>query len=157
MSSSIEGRSKKRSWIELMDEPVYASDDINIGNIIAVSRDFIVVKRGLKDIYYYYIPITKVQGWDGNVLWLKISEVEVVMKFQRDEAKPHPSKYYMKDYPRRSSSSYPRLEIFRPRYTQPSDSEVNIQKAANLYECDLCGESNIKTEDDLSEHVRINH
>jgi hypothetical protein len=157
MSSSIEGRSKKRSWIELMDEPVYASDDINIGNIIAVSRDFIVVKRGLKDIHYYYIPITKVQGWDGNVLWLKISEVEVVMKFQRDEAKPHPSKYYMKDYPRRSSSSYPRLEIFRPRYTQPSDSEVNIQKAANLYECDLCGESNIKTEDDLSEHVRINH
>jgi hypothetical protein len=157
MSSSIEGRSKKRSWIELMDEPVYASDDINIGNIIAVSRDFIVVKRGLKDIHYYYIPITKVQGWDGNVLWLKISEVEVVMKFQRDETIPYPSKYYMKDYPGHTLSSYPRLAIFRPRYTRPSDTEINTQKANNLYECDLCGESNIKTEDDLSEHVRISH
>jgi hypothetical protein len=157
MPSWTQDKTKKNTWTELIDEPVYTNDDINIGNIIAVSRDFIVIKRGLINSHYYFIPITKVQGWDGNVLWLKIPEEEVVIRFQRDEIIPHPSRYYMKDYPRYSSSSYPRLEVFRPQYTQPSDVEINTQEASNLYKCDLCGESNIKTEDDLSDHVRISH
>ena len=160
MPSSTEDMSMGKSWTELIDEPVYTNDDVNIGNIIAVSSDFIVVKRGLIDIHYYFIPITKVQGWDGNVLWLKISEVEVAIKFQRDETIPHPSRYYIKDYPGYTTSSYPKLPIVRPRYTRPLDVEINAQMAftlSNKYKCDLCGESNIKTEDDLSDHVRISH
>jgi hypothetical protein len=160
MPSSTEDMSMGKSWTELIDEPVYTNDDVNIGNIIAVSRDFIVVKRGLINMHYYFIPITKVQGWDGNVLWLKISEVEVAIKFQRDETIPHPFRYYIKDYPGYTTSSYPKLPIVRPQYTRPLDVEINAQMAftlSNQYKCDLCGESDIKTEDDLSDHVRISH
>jgi hypothetical protein len=161
MPSSTHIKSKKKTWTELVDEPVYTNDDINIGNIDAVNRDFIVVKRGLINMHYYFIPITKVEGWDGNVLWLKISEAEVVIKYQRDETIPHPSRYYIKGYSGYTTTCYPRLKIIRPRYTRPSYAEIiNTQKVFifdDLYKCDLCGELNIKSEDDLSDHVRISH
>jgi hypothetical protein len=58
----------KKTWIGLIDESVHASDDIDIGDIDAVNVDFIVVKRGFVNVHYYYIPISKVEGWDGHVL-----------------------------------------------------------------------------------------
>jgi hypothetical protein len=57
-----------KSWIEMINESVHTSDDIDIGDIDAISRDFIVVKRGFVNVHHYYIPISKVEGWDGNVL-----------------------------------------------------------------------------------------
>src|SRR5919199_1975542 len=37
---------------------------------------FIVVKRAFINIYYYYIPTNKVQGYDGNVFYgLKLMKV----------------------------------------------------------------------------------
>ena len=68
---------KKKTWIGLIDESVHTSDDIDIGDIDAVSRDFVVVKRGFVNVHYYYIPISKVEGWDGHVLWLKITVKEL--------------------------------------------------------------------------------
>jgi hypothetical protein len=44
----------KTGWIDLIDEPVHTTDDIDIGDIEAVSRDFIVVKRVL---WMYIITI----------------------------------------------------------------------------------------------------
>jgi hypothetical protein len=48
--------SPKTGWIDLIDEPVHTIDDIDIGDIDAVSRDFIVVKRGRCNYenYIYY-------------------------------------------------------------------------------------------------------
>jgi hypothetical protein len=37
---------KKKGWIDLINESSHTSDDVDIGDIDAVSRDFIVVKRG---------------------------------------------------------------------------------------------------------------
>ncbi|MGI0050110.1 MAG: hypothetical protein ACRD8K_00095, partial [Nitrososphaeraceae archaeon] len=62
---------EKKEWISLIDESVHTYDDIDIGDIDAVSRNFIVVKRGFLNVHYYYIPIKTVEGWDDNVLWLK--------------------------------------------------------------------------------------
>jgi hypothetical protein len=53
--------------------------------IYAVSRNFVVVMRGIINIHYYYIPINKVEAWDDNVLWLKITENEVKEKYEREE------------------------------------------------------------------------
>ena len=75
--------SGKKMWIELINESVHTSDDVDIGDIDAVSRDFVVIKRGFVNVHYYYIPIDKVEGWDNNVLWLKIKEEEVKRKYER--------------------------------------------------------------------------
>src|SRR5215207_3802724 len=43
---------KKLSWIDLINESVHTSDDVDIGDVDAVSRDFIVVKRNYeRDAY----------------------------------------------------------------------------------------------------------
>ena len=63
-SSSIPA---KLGWLDLINESAHTSDDLDIGDIHAINRDFVVVKRGFVNIHYYYIPITKVEGWDGHV------------------------------------------------------------------------------------------
>jgi hypothetical protein len=46
----------RKSWMDLINESVHTSDDIDIGDIMAVSWDFVVVKRGFVNVHYYYIP-----------------------------------------------------------------------------------------------------
>ena len=60
----------------MINKSVHTTDGIDIGDIEAVSRDIVVVKRGFVHIHYYYIPVANVEGWD-DVLWLKITESEV--------------------------------------------------------------------------------
>lgn len=43
----IEFGNKKEEWIQLINESVHTSNDIDIGDIDAVSRDFVVIKRVL--------------------------------------------------------------------------------------------------------------
>jgi hypothetical protein len=145
-----------KSWIELINESVHTSDDIDIGDIDAVSRDFIVVKRGFVNVHHYYIPINKVEGWDGNVLWLKITESEVKANYQRDKI-PDPFQYYVKDYAYYSSLHYPELTTIPPRYTRPiyTDPSRGVSKSA-IYICGLCDMS-FNTDDELSKHVTSEH
>jgi hypothetical protein len=68
LPANEEEQEKKKTWIGLIDESVHTSDDIDIGDIDAVSRDFVVVKRGFVNVHYYYIPISKVEGHDHAVI-----------------------------------------------------------------------------------------
>ena len=156
-ASSSSSSPQPKSWIELINESVHTSDDIDIGDIDAVSRDFVVVKRGFVNVHYYYIPITKVEGWDGNVLWLKATENEVKANYERDKT-PDPLQYYLKDYAYYSSLHYPELTTIplrdtRPVFTTPSppNSEVHL-----IYKCGLC-DTPFNTEDELSKHVTSQH
>jgi hypothetical protein len=157
--SSPSETTKRRDWIGLINESVHTSDDIDIGDIDAVSRDFIVVKRGFVNIHYYYIPIIKVEGWDGNVLWLKITEEEVVTKYERDVI-PDPSRYYVKDYPSYSTAYYPEITFIPTRYARPMYTTATTlprEDIPKVFKCELCGESNFKTENELSIHVKAKH
>lgn len=49
---------------DLINESAHTSDDQDIGNIEAVSRNFIVVKKGFVNIPRYYIPLHWVE--DGR-------------------------------------------------------------------------------------------
>jgi hypothetical protein len=116
--SNEEEQEKEKTWIGLIDESVHTFDDIDIGDIDAVSRDFVVVKRGFVNVHYYYIPISKVEGWDSHVLWLKITEEEVIRNYERDLI-PDPTRYHVKDYPAYSTDCYPELTMIPSRYTRP--------------------------------------
>src|SRR5918999_306338 len=96
-SSDNPSSNEKKGWIDLLNESVHTTDDVDIGDIYAVSKNFVVVMRGLINIHYYYIPISKVEGWDGKVLWLKITENQVKDNYERDII-PDPRRYYIKDY-----------------------------------------------------------
>jgi hypothetical protein len=47
--------------------------------------------RGLINVHYYYIPIKNVEGWDGNVLWLK--KLKNMLKNYERNILPDPRRY----------------------------------------------------------------
>ncbi|AFU60270.1 zinc finger C2H2 domain-containing protein [Candidatus Nitrososphaera gargensis Ga9.2] len=151
----------KIEWPDILNESVHTSDDVDIGDIYALSRDFVVVKRGIiHKIHYYYIPINKVEGWDGNVLWLKITEDEVKRNYERDR-NPNPLRYSLKDYPAYSGATYPELMIISPKgekiaYTDTTTAQTEKEEERVIYKCDLC-DSQFRTEEELSRHVPASH
>ena len=149
---------EKKEWISLIDESVHTFDDIDIGDIDAVSRNFIVVKRGFLNVHYYYIPIKTVEGWDDNVLWLKITEEEVKAKYERDTI-PDPNQYFVKDYPYYTgftSYNYP-LPIIVSRYSDPYQDRTKSLSEKNIprkYKCALCEET-FDSENELDKHIDV--
>lgn len=156
-------KSKKTSrFIDFINESVHTRDDIDIGDIEAVNNNFIVVKRGFVNIHYYYIPISLVEGWDGNVLWLSISEEEVKKKYERN-IEPDPHRYFIKHYRYYSPEYSPAVSYntimpiipsrynIPPRYTSTVKEEIS-----NIIQCDLC-QTRFNKEDELSKHVLEKH
>jgi hypothetical protein len=141
----------RAEWIDLINESVHTSDDMDIGDIEAVNRNFVVVKRGYINVHYYYIPVNAVDGWDGHVLWLKKSEDFVKGKYERDKP-PDPNYYYLKDFPYYSTTYMP-LPLAPSRYILPSYRTVakldpNFPRS---YRCDLCDQK-FSSEEDVTKH-----
>lgn len=143
-----------KNWTDLINKSVHTTDDMDIGDIEAVSRDIVVVKRGFVHIHYYYIPVANVEGWDGNVLWLKITESEVKGKYERNKV-PDPTLYYVKDYPYYTTAYYTDLPIIPSKYNRPDYLITNppTVDAPRLHRCSLCDES-FESEDELSYHIK---
>ena len=147
---------EKKDWISLLNESVHTSDDVDIGDVYGISRNFIIVKRGFINIHYYYIPLQYIDGWDGIVLWLKIPESNVTDKYERDKI-PDPNQYYINDYPYYdgfADFTYP-LPVILPKYTHHSEQikkSLPEKKVPKFYSCALC-EAVFDTESGLDAHM----
>jgi hypothetical protein len=73
-----------KTWFSIINESVHTSDDVDIGDIDALNKNFVVVKRGFINVHYYYIPVSRVEGWDGSILWLKLTESQVKENYERN-------------------------------------------------------------------------
>jgi len=60
----------------LINKSVHASDGVILGNIHAIDKHSITVKRDMISTVYYHIPIGKAVHWDGHALWLNIDDKE---------------------------------------------------------------------------------
>ncbi len=157
--SSIKTRGSALKWVDLLNESVHTSDDQDIGDIEAVNREFVVIKRGFINVHRYYIPSHKIEGWDGNVLWLKITEDEVKRKYQNDDAVPDPVRYLTKDY-----ENFYRYAVYLPvgwtpaRYATPPYPvpPANSAEQSLVYKCDLCS-TTFRDDQELNKHVRTVH
>jgi hypothetical protein len=141
-----------RQWKDLIDESVHTSDDIDIGDIEAVSKSFVVVKRGFINIHYYYIPMSRIEGWDGHVLWLNVSEELVKNKYERDKP-PDPNYFYVKDFPYYGVLFSP-LPLIPSRFIAPSYNSITKleESAPRTFLCNLCDQV-FTSEDELSKHT----
>ena len=151
------------SWTDLINKSVHTSDDQDIGDIEAVSRNFIVVKRGLVNVHRYYIPLHRVEGWDGKVVWLKIAEDAVKTSYERDAA-PDPYNYHHSSAPtvdpsdlvRRFQFNMPRIP---PRGQEEKPfliSQESSREEDRVLLCNLCNAA-FKNDDELSSHVESSH
>ena len=142
-------------WTDIINESVHTSDDQDIGDIEAVNRDFIVVKRGFVNVHRYYIPISRVEGWDGNVLWLSINEKTVEANYERDTI-PDPSLYYVKGQEDKyTGTQWREFARIEPRYAAPTytvDPRGAEEPLVYIYRCVLC-DSTFRTDDEFSKHA----
>ena len=150
----------RTSLTDILDESVHTSDDQDIGDILAISRDFVVVKRGFRNVHYYYLPVSTIEGWDGHVVWLKITEDEVKRNFERHRP-PSSAGYYFKEFlagqPKRPiPEAIPRINMIPSDYKLPGYDTLNAQESARINTCALCG-STFDGEDELSNHVGVKH
>jgi hypothetical protein len=123
-SSPLNKNKNEKKWEDMINQSVHTADDVDIGDIDALSRDLIAIKRGYLNEHYYYVPMTKVDGWDGNVLWLNMTEDNVKTNYER-KIVPDPSRYYVKEYPI-YSTQFPELRLIPPRYKRPDRSAAVI-------------------------------
>ena len=133
---------------------MHTSDDVDIGDIYAVSKNFIVVKRGFINIRFYYIPLKYVQGWDGSIIWLIISEKEVKKLYEKKDY-PNPHRFFIKEYPWCKSSVYPTITVFAPKFKKPMFNKNDNKNDKDLI-CPLCNKT-VLTEDHLEKHVQSSH
>jgi len=90
-----------KSIADITQESVHTSDDIDICDIEATSKDTVVVKRGIINVgiinvHYYYIPVSLIEDSDEQAVWLTITEQEIKDKYEKD-SEPDPAKYFMKN------------------------------------------------------------
>lgn len=168
----------KVTYRELMNHSVHTIDDIDIGDIFAVNKQFIVVVRGFLNIHYYYIPLNKVEGWDGNVLWINKTEEEVKRSYER-HTYPDSSRYFVKDdFPyEHIPLDFPEPIIINSKSKRVGNFQKNKENVTTtittsddhsllpsstdkhnslLHTCDLCIVS-FESEEDLKNHVLKEH
>ena len=147
-----------KNWTQLLDHRARTKDGEDIGNICAVNRDFIVVKNGIINSHYYYVPIGRVEGWDGNVLWLNMGKNEVKKDCARDGA-PDPSNYYMKENPLFAEAYYPSFVVIPPKTAPQAHQGQSGQDQENSrqdVECTLC-HAMFETPAELTLHIDKMH
>jgi hypothetical protein len=151
MASDPSG-SIKIDAVQLIDDRVYTLDDVGIGTIYAVNKDFIVVKNGIINSHFYYIPVDNIQKWNNGKLWLKTTKQDVKKDYEKDSA-PDPSAYYMKENPRHPETYFPSFVVIPPK-TSPQAHEGERDK--HKLECDLCHAS-FRTQSELTFHIDKMH
>jgi hypothetical protein len=154
--------SEPKPWDSIINQSVHTSDDHDLGSAHAVSRHFLVVKRGIVHVHYYYIPVNKVEGWDGRVLWLKVTQDVAKHSYERDRT-PKSSTYYMGEHPDfaylpASEFSFPSPLPLIPLKVAKSEKEIKVPSGdiPHVYACPLCNEI-LQTEDEFGSHVEAVH
>jgi hypothetical protein len=138
-----------KTWFSIINESVHTIDDVDIGDIEALSKNFVVVKRGFINVHYYYIPVNRVEGWDGSVLWLKSTESQVMKNYERN-VEPDPFIYYVKEH-KEFFMPYS-LPVIPPKGLKHRTTERPEDVVTHLYKCPLCDKV-FDYEDDLTKHV----
>jgi hypothetical protein len=60
------------NWDAVFKKGVRSNDDKQIGTIVGITGDNVVIERGSREIYA--VPKTEVQGFDGNEVLLNLSK-----------------------------------------------------------------------------------
>jgi hypothetical protein len=140
-----------KTWFSIINESVHTSDDVVIGDIEALNKNFVVVKRGFINVHYYYIPVSRVEGWDGRILWLKLTESQVKMNSERN-TEPDPFIYFVKEH--KEYFMPLALPVIHPKGLEQRSKVKPEDYVPHSYNCPLSSEV-FKNEDELTKHLEL--
>jgi hypothetical protein len=112
------------SWDKTIDKDVKSRDDKKMGKIKAITTEFIQIEKGKLDKKYYFVPKHYLQGYDGEHIWLSLSEDEV--KQFESEKELSPSVLENEQYRQRKATverQHPEFSNAIPAYSQTAASQ----------------------------------
>ena len=116
-SSSREG--PNILWTMLKGKKVKSNDGKDVGEIKEVSQNFLRLEKGTVKKDKFWIPKYVADAYDGKVLWLLISEEEILGKYHHGSEPP--GDQYARDFEAFKSTPYGQKATYNP------DSDQNVR------------------------------
>jgi uncharacterized protein (TIGR02271 family) len=80
------------NWSEVVKKEARGTNDEDLGEVQEVGQHYILVQKGLINKDRFYIPKALVEGYDGEVLWFRITEEQAKASFLK-ESPPRSDEY----------------------------------------------------------------
>jgi hypothetical protein len=100
----------------LKGKKVKSNDGKDVGEIKEVSQNFLRLEKGTVKKDKFWIPKYVADAYDGKVLWLLISEEEILGKYHHG-AEP-PGDQYARDFESFKSTPYGQKATYSPDFDQ---------------------------------------
>lgn len=75
------------NWNDVIKKEVVGTDGLDLGEVVQVGDNFIIIQRGLLNKKKYTIPMSAVSDFDGETLKVKVSENDLLEYEEKDEPK----------------------------------------------------------------------
>jgi uncharacterized protein (TIGR02271 family) len=72
-------------WNEIIKKEARGIDDADFGEIESVESDYVLTEKGIIDKEFFSFPKNLVQGYDGNRVWLKVTEEEARNSYMQSQ------------------------------------------------------------------------
>lgn len=141
------------SWDKSIDEDVKTAEGKKAGQIRAISKDFVQIRKGSIDKKYFFVPKYYIQGYDGDDIWLSLHEDEV-KQFESEKELPISNFDNEKYRARRSAVDklYPKFSTHIPKYSNSSvDSKIGQSQVGMPWEKVIGKEVKSVDDEDLGE------
>ena len=107
-------------WTMLKGKKVKSNDGKDVGEIKEVSQNFLRLEKGTVKKDKFWIPKYVADAYDGKVLWLLISEEEILGKYHHGSEPP--GDQYARDFEAFKSTPYGQKATYNPN----SDQNVRV-------------------------------
>ena len=85
-NSARDNETPNLNWSEVVKKEARGQNGEDLGEVQDVGDTYVLVQRGIINKDKFYLPKYLVEGYDGKVLWFKVTEEEAKATFIRDEA-----------------------------------------------------------------------
>ena len=103
-------------WATIKGKKVKSNDGKDLGEIKEISQNFLRLEKGTVKKDKFWIPKYVADAYDGNVLWLLISEEEILGKYHHGSEPP--GDQYARDFESFKSTPYGQKAPYNPDFDQ---------------------------------------
>jgi len=75
------------NWNNIVKKEVLGTGGLDLGEVVQVGDNFIIIQKGLLNKKRYIIPISTIENFDGETLKVKVDENDLLSYEEKDEPK----------------------------------------------------------------------
>ena len=84
---SVSNNNKKINWNDVLKKEVIGTDGLDLGEVVEVGNNFVIIQKGLLNKKKYIIPISTVENFDGDILRVKVNENDLLEYEEKTDPK----------------------------------------------------------------------